>query len=47
MNYILEIKEEAKQDILSASTWYEQQVAGLNIKFIQQLELILNIIRKN
>ena len=47
MNYKLEIKEEAKQDILSANTWYSQQAVGLNIKFIQQLELTLNAIRKN
>lgn len=47
MNYKSEIKEEAKQDILSASKWYAQQSEGLNIKFIQEFEITLNIILKN
>ena len=47
MNYKLEIKDEARQDILSASTWYAQKAEGLNIKFIQEFEITLNVIRKN
>lgn len=41
MIYILEIKEEARQDILLASEWYTDKSAGISIKFIQQLEFTL------
>ncbi len=46
MKYQLEIKEEAKQDILSANAWYANEVSGLNVKFIQQVEHSIKIILK-
>jgi len=47
MKYKLELKEEAKHDILSANFWYTQQVPGLNLKFIQQVEYTLKVVLKN
>lgn len=47
MMYILEIKEEARLDILHAAGWYADKSPELNLKFIQQLEAILKSIRNN
>ena len=35
---LLEIKEEAKQDIITASAWYREQQEGLDKKFIAAVE---------
>lgn len=47
MSYKLEIKDEAKKDILSASKWYAEKQDGLNKRFIAQLENVLQVIINN
>ncbi len=47
MRYDLEIKEEAREDILQASSWYSDQSPGLDIKFIFQLESTFKTILQN
>lgn len=47
MSYSLEIKEEARHDILQASNWYADKAENLNAKFIAQLERSLKVIRNN
>ena len=47
MIYILDIKEEARQDILQAAGWYGDKSSDINLKFIQQLELIVKSILNN
>jgi plasmid stabilization system protein ParE len=47
MSWRLEIKEEAKKDIVEAAHWYQQKSLGLDIKFIQYLEDTFHIILVN
>jgi len=47
MKYRLEIKEEARTDIVEAADWYASKVPGLNIRFIEQLEAVIKIILTN
>ena len=47
MSYSLEVKEEARIEIIEATHWYAEKVAGLGIRFIEQLESIFNIILAN
>jgi plasmid stabilization system protein ParE len=47
MAYSLQIKEEAKKEIVEAAHWYAQISKGLEIRFITQLETVFNIILKN
>jgi mRNA-degrading endonuclease RelE of RelBE toxin-antitoxin system len=47
MNYNLEIKAEAKEEIVEAAHYYSQKVKGLEGRFIEQLEIIVNIILNN
>lgn len=47
MAYNLQIKEEAKKEIIEAAYWYAQITKGLEIKFIYQLENVTNAIRNN
>lgn len=47
MAYALQIKEEAKKEIIEATHWYAQITKGLEIKFIYQLENVINTIRNN
>lgn len=47
MKYKIEIKEEARKDIIDASDWYGAKVAGLNFYFIEQLEIIIKAIFNN
>ena len=47
MIYILEIKEEARLDILQAANWYADKAPDLHLKFIKQLELTLKSITSN
>jgi hypothetical protein len=47
MNYHLKIKEEAKSEIVEASHYYSQKVKGLEVRFIEQLEIVINIILNN
>jgi plasmid stabilization system protein ParE len=47
MGYNLVIKEEAKKEIVEAAHWYSQKVDGLEVRFIQQLENVINIILNN
>ena len=42
----VEIKEEARQDILAASSWYREQQSGLDKKFISVVEDTLKRIVK-
>ena len=41
------IKEEAKKEIIEAAHWYSLKVKGLDIRFILQLENIIDIILNN
>lgn len=47
MSYHLEIKEEARMDILHASAWYADKGSGLNVKFISKIELLITSIIRN
>ena len=47
MGYHLVIKEEAKKEIVEAAHWYSQKVKGLEVRFIQQLENVIDIILNN
>lgn len=47
MPYSLQIKEEAKKEIVDAAHWYAQITKGLEIRFINQLEAVFNIILNN
>ncbi|MEO7561962.1 MAG: type II toxin-antitoxin system RelE/ParE family toxin [Ferruginibacter sp.] len=47
MTFKLEIKEEAKKDILAATKWYAEKQDGLNKRFIEQLENVLQVIVSN
>lgn len=47
MMYLVEIKEEARVDILGAAGWYADKSHELNLKFIQQIEATLKSIRNN
>ena len=44
MKYRLEIKEEARTDIIEAADWYASKVPGLNFRFIEQLEFVIKTI---
>ena len=44
MIYSIEIKEEARQDILQAALWYSDKAIDLHLKFIDQVEIILQSI---
>ncbi len=43
----LEIKEEARQDILQATGWYAGKSSNLNLKFIEQVGFTLKSIHNN
>ncbi len=47
MKYRLEIKEEARTDIIEAADWYASKLPGLNFRFIEELELIIKTILNN
>ena len=47
MIYSIEIKEEARQDILQAALWYSDKVIDLHLKFINQVEITLQSIQSN
>jgi plasmid stabilization system protein ParE len=47
MKYKIEIKEEARTDIIEASDWYASKVQGLNFHFIEQLEIVIKVILTN
>lgn len=47
MRYNLLIKKEAKKEIIKAAHWYSLKVKGLDIRFILQLENIVDIILNN
>ena len=47
MKYRLEIKEEAKKDILDAVLCYTFAAQGLNLRFIEQLEIVIKTILNN
>jgi hypothetical protein len=47
MIYNLIIKEEASAEIKVAFLYYQQQIEGLGIRFIQELELHLNSVHEN
>ncbi len=47
MGYNLEIKAEAKNEIVEAARYYSQKVKGLEVRFIDQLEIVINIILNN
>ncbi len=47
MAYTLQIKEEAKNEIIGAAHWYAQITKGLEIRFIYQLETVISIILNN
>jgi toxin ParE1/3/4 len=45
--YILEIKEEAKNDIFESYLWYEKEQSGLGEKFLSCLRNTFDSIQKN
>lgn len=47
MIYNIEIKEEAREDILQATLWYSDKAPDLHLKFINQLEITLESIQSN
>ena len=47
MIFYIEIKEEAKNDILDATGWYASRKTGLEKRFIARLESILLAIQQN
>ncbi|MEO7766174.1 MAG: type II toxin-antitoxin system RelE/ParE family toxin [Ferruginibacter sp.] len=47
MSYNIEVKAEAKEDIIEAAHYYYQKATGLDVRFIEQLEIVLNIILNN
>ena len=47
MIYSIEIKEEARQDILQAALWYSDKAIDLHLKFINQVEITLQSIQSN
>jgi hypothetical protein len=47
MTYQLEIKAEAKSEIIEAAKWYATKVTGFDQRFIDQLEIIVNTILTN
>jgi len=47
MPYTIEIKEEAKEEIIQATQWYAQKVKGLEIRFIGHLESVINNLLNN
>ena len=47
MKYKVEIKEEAREDIIEPADWYAGKEPGLNFYFIEQLEAIIEIILGN
>ncbi len=47
MSFKIEIKEEARKDIIETSDWYASKVPGLNFRFIEQLEIIVKTILAN
>ena len=47
MIYNLIIKEEGFAEIEDAFSYYQKQIEGLGIRFIQELELHLNNVHKN
>jgi plasmid stabilization system protein ParE len=47
MKYKIEIKEEARKDIIEASDWYAGKAPGLNFYFIEQLEVVIKVILTN
>ena len=47
MLYHLEIKVEAKNDIIEAAHWYSQKVKGLDVRFIEHVETVINTILNN
>ena len=47
MGHQLIIKEEAKKDIIEAAHWYSLKVKGLEVRFIQQLEIVVTILLDN
>lgn len=47
MSYNLEIKVEAKNEIVETAHYYSQKVKGLEVRFIEQLEIVVDIILNN
>ena len=47
MNYLLEIKGEANQDIIEAYEYYESKSIGLGERFLEQIEIFLKLITQN
>ena len=47
MSYNLEIKAEAKIEIVDAAHYYPLKVKGIDVRFINHLEGVINIILNN
>lgn len=45
--YKLKIDEEALYDIQEATNWYNEQSAGLGVRFQKQVKLQINSLKKN
>lgn len=47
MKYLLEIKEEATADSIEAYGYYESKSLGLGERFLEQVDVFLNLIVQN
>lgn len=47
MAYLLEIKYEAKKDIVKGAVWYRKKSTGLDVKFITWVEEAIERIMQN
>ncbi len=45
--YSVEVKEQAKEDLLKATIWYEAQSKGLGDRFLREFKRLSNDIVKN